>query len=89
MFGRRQKVEAGAAEACHFCNERVYLVERMAAEGTFFHPGCFRCEYCGTALKMSESDRRRRDTLVVAVRRLHVITSQLYLDAGGLECCLF
>ena len=50
---RRQKTEAGAAEACHFCNERVYLVERMSAEGRFFHHGCFRCEYCGTVLKMS------------------------------------
>ncbi|KAF0287391.1 [F-actin]-monooxygenase MICAL3 [Amphibalanus amphitrite] len=47
-----KKTEAGAAEACHFCNERVYLVERMSAEGKFFHHGCFRCEYCGTVLKM-------------------------------------
>ena len=61
----RQKTEAGAAEACHFCNERVYLVERMSAEGKFFHHGCFRCEYCGTVLKMSESPTGRDIIIVI------------------------
>ncbi|CAM1327312.1 MICAL3 (predicted), partial [Pycnogonum litorale] len=40
------------SEVCYFCKERVYLMERMSAEGMFFHRGCFKCEYCGTALRL-------------------------------------
>ena len=40
------------SEICHFCNKRVYLMERVNAEGRFFHRGCFRCEYCGTSLRL-------------------------------------
>ncbi|XP_053994798.1 F-actin-monooxygenase Mical isoform X2 [Hylaeus volcanicus] len=42
----------GGAEVCHFCNKRVYLMERLSAEGKFFHRGCFRCEYCSTSLRI-------------------------------------
>ena len=42
----------GGSESCHFCQKRVYLMERMTAEGKFFHRGCFRCEYCGTTLRL-------------------------------------
>lgn len=37
---------------CHFCDKRVYLMERLTAEGKFFHRGCFRCEYCSTSLRI-------------------------------------
>ncbi|XP_072766415.1 uncharacterized protein [Anoplolepis gracilipes] len=42
----------GSSEMCHFCNKRVYLMERLSAEGKFFHRGCFRCEYCSTSLRI-------------------------------------
>ncbi|XP_063236489.1 F-actin-monooxygenase Mical isoform X2 [Bacillus rossius redtenbacheri] len=42
----------GSSEMCHFCGKRVYLMERMSTEGKFFHRGCFRCEYCNTALRL-------------------------------------
>ncbi|KAI5701118.1 hypothetical protein M8J75_006235 [Diaphorina citri] len=40
------------SELCHFCNKRVYLMERMNAEGRYFHRGCFRCEYCSINLRL-------------------------------------
>ncbi|XP_067012830.2 uncharacterized protein Mical isoform X2 [Anabrus simplex] len=43
----------GGSESCHFCGKRVYLMERLSAVGKFFHRGCFRCEYCGTALRLN------------------------------------
>ncbi|XP_039287410.1 F-actin-monooxygenase Mical [Nilaparvata lugens] len=45
-------VAQGGSEMCHFCNKRVYLMERLSAEGRFFHRGCFRCEYCSTTLRL-------------------------------------
>ncbi|TGZ51075.1 Protein MICAL-3 [Temnothorax longispinosus] len=42
----------GGSEMCHFCNKRVYLMERLSAEGKFFHRGCFRCEYCSISLRI-------------------------------------
>ncbi|CAG7823578.1 unnamed protein product [Allacma fusca] len=42
----------GGSENCHFCKERVYVVEKMTAEGKFFHRNCFRCEYCNTSLRL-------------------------------------
>jgi hypothetical protein len=42
------------SDVCFFCNKRVYLMERMTANGVFFHRHCFRCslESCGTQLSM-------------------------------------
>lgn len=40
------------SEVCHFCQKRVYVVERMSAEGKFFHRSCFRCDYCNILLRM-------------------------------------
>ncbi|XP_049819876.1 F-actin-monooxygenase Mical isoform X3 [Aethina tumida] len=41
-----------ASEFCHFCDKRVYLMERLSAEGRFFHHGCFKCQYCHTQLRL-------------------------------------
>ncbi|CAG2062307.1 unnamed protein product, partial [Timema podura] len=46
----------GSSETCHFCAKRVYLMERMNAEGKFFHRGCFRCEFCNTSLRLGEEN---------------------------------
>ncbi|VVC28632.1 Hypothetical protein CINCED_3A006155 [Cinara cedri] len=45
-------IPQGGSEICHFCKNRVYLMERLSAEGRFFHRGCFRCEYCLTTLRL-------------------------------------
>ena len=44
----------GGSETCHFCGKRVYVVERMSAEGRFFHRSCFRCDYCGILLRLDD-----------------------------------
>ena len=33
---------ADSSDVCYFCNKRVYLMERMSANGVFFHRSCFR-----------------------------------------------
>jgi len=34
------------SELCWFCKRQVYVMERMSAEGKFFHRQCFRCSVC-------------------------------------------
>ncbi|KAL9984731.1 hypothetical protein ACROYT_G007062 [Oculina patagonica] len=41
-----------SSEHCFFCNRRVYLMERLSAEGHFFHRECFLCENCGCTLRL-------------------------------------
>ncbi|XP_045594784.1 F-actin-monooxygenase Mical isoform X2 [Procambarus clarkii] len=40
------------SDLCHFCGNRVYLVERLSAEGKFFHRQCFKCDYCAANLRL-------------------------------------
>ncbi|XP_043944621.1 F-actin-monooxygenase MICAL2-like isoform X4 [Protopterus annectens] len=42
----------GGSDICYFCKKRVYVMERLSAEGQFFHRECFRCEFCGTTLRL-------------------------------------
>uniref|UniRef100_A0A3B3IDN1 F-actin monooxygenase n=1 Tax=Oryzias latipes TaxID=8090 RepID=A0A3B3IDN1_ORYLA len=43
----------GGSDVCFFCRKRVYVMERLSAEGKFFHRSCFQCDYCGTTLRLS------------------------------------
>nr|XP_055030909.1 protein-methionine sulfoxide oxidase mical3a isoform X20 [Misgurnus anguillicaudatus] len=43
----------GGSDVCFFCRRRVYVMERLSAEGKFFHRSCFKCDYCGTTLRLS------------------------------------
>ncbi|XP_039605900.1 F-actin-monooxygenase MICAL2-like isoform X5 [Polypterus senegalus] len=43
----------GGSDTCHFCKKRVYVMERLSAEGYFFHRECFRCDFCKTSLRLS------------------------------------
>ncbi|KAJ8002904.1 hypothetical protein DPEC_G00163800 [Dallia pectoralis] len=43
----------GGSDVCFFCRKRVYVMERLSAEGRFFHRSCFKCDYCGTTLRLS------------------------------------
>ncbi|XP_055774280.1 F-actin-monooxygenase mical2b-like isoform X7 [Salvelinus fontinalis] len=41
----------GSGDQCHSCQKRVYVVERISAEGLYFHRECFRCDTCGSVLR--------------------------------------
>ncbi|XP_078076429.1 protein-methionine sulfoxide oxidase mical3a-like isoform X3 [Mustelus asterias] len=43
----------GGSDVCYFCGKRVYVMERLSAEGKFFHRGCFKCAYCGMTLRLA------------------------------------
>ena len=36
---------------CTYCDKKLLFVERVCAEGKFFHRTCFRCDYCGVPLR--------------------------------------
>ncbi|KAM4737736.1 F-actin-monooxygenase mical1 isoform 1-T2 [Anableps anableps] len=40
------------SEQCYFCGKMVYVVERISAEGRFFHRSCFTCHKCGITLRL-------------------------------------
>lgn len=42
----------GGSDTCHFCTKRVYVMERLSAEGYFFHRECFRCVACNCTLRL-------------------------------------
>ncbi|XP_061599174.1 F-actin-monooxygenase mical2b isoform X5 [Cololabis saira] len=39
-----------AGDKCHSCGKRVYMMERVCAEGLYFHRECYRCSTCSSAL---------------------------------------
>lgn len=42
----------GVSEACHFCKQRVYLMEKINAEGLVLHRSCLKCHHCHTNLRL-------------------------------------
>ncbi|XP_028843119.1 F-actin-monooxygenase mical2b isoform X4 [Denticeps clupeoides] len=42
----------GGSDICSFCQKRVYVMERLSAEGHFFHRECFRCSICRCTLRL-------------------------------------
>lgn len=38
---------------CFFCHQKVYAMERLSAEGLFFHRSCFACHACRGSLRMA------------------------------------
>uniref|UniRef100_A0A8C4VQP2 F-actin monooxygenase n=1 Tax=Gopherus evgoodei TaxID=1825980 RepID=A0A8C4VQP2_9SAUR len=42
----------GGSDICYFCKKRVYVMERLSAEGHFFHRECFKCNVCSTTLRL-------------------------------------
>ncbi|XP_046878558.1 protein-methionine sulfoxide oxidase mical3b isoform X2 [Hypomesus transpacificus] len=58
--GRRESVNlrsvfasGGTSDVCFFCKNRVYVMERLSAEGLFFHRSCFQCDYCSSTLRLA------------------------------------
>ena len=43
---------ANSSDVCYFCGKKVYLMEKMSANGFFFHRTCFRCSHCNCQLKI-------------------------------------
>ncbi|XP_057363376.1 F-actin-monooxygenase MICAL2 isoform X9 [Manis pentadactyla] len=43
----------GGSDTCSFCKKRVYVMERLSAEGHFFHRECFRCNVCASTLRLA------------------------------------
>ncbi|XP_074853473.1 F-actin-monooxygenase MICAL2 isoform X7 [Carettochelys insculpta] len=43
----------GGSDICYFCEKRVYVMERLSAEGHFFHRECFKCNVCSTTLRLT------------------------------------
>ncbi|KAI4891419.1 hypothetical protein NFI96_026956 [Prochilodus magdalenae] len=46
----RREFPQSLGDVCHACKKRVYVAERLRAEGLFFHRECFRCDTCSTPL---------------------------------------
>nr|XP_020863828.1 F-actin-methionine sulfoxide oxidase MICAL1 isoform X1 [Phascolarctos cinereus]XP_020863830.1 F-actin-methionine sulfoxide oxidase MICAL1 isoform X1 [Phascolarctos cinereus] len=42
--------EAEAGDLCSLCGERLYILERICADGRFFHRRCFHCHSCEAPL---------------------------------------
>ncbi|XP_072906036.1 F-actin-monooxygenase MICAL2-like isoform X10 [Hemitrygon akajei] len=42
----------GGSDICYFCKKRVYVMERLSADGKFFHRECFKCDFCSTTLRL-------------------------------------
>ncbi|XP_026573943.1 F-actin-monooxygenase MICAL1-like [Pseudonaja textilis] len=59
---KKLKQEAGtlpvspmrSSDACYFCGDHIYILERVSAEGRFFHRGCFKCHYCKITLRLGD-----------------------------------
>ncbi|XP_015273699.1 PREDICTED: protein-methionine sulfoxide oxidase MICAL2 [Gekko japonicus] len=43
----------GGSDICCFCKKRVYVMERLSAEGHFFHRECFKCATCASTLRLA------------------------------------
>ncbi|MCI4388817.1 hypothetical protein PGIGA_G00090320 [Pangasianodon gigas] len=50
---REFPVNVGGSDVCYFCSRRVYVMERLSAEGKFFHRSCFQCAHCSSTLRLS------------------------------------
>lgn len=39
---------------CSVCQKKLYVMERLSAEGLFFHRGCFQCSQCRRTLRLGD-----------------------------------
>lgn len=40
------------SDVCHFCKQKVYLTEKLSAEGLVLHRNCLKCHHCHTILRV-------------------------------------
>ncbi|XP_025755593.1 LOW QUALITY PROTEIN: protein-methionine sulfoxide oxidase mical3b [Oreochromis niloticus] len=48
-----RQVSSSCSHICFFCKQRVYVMERLSAEGLFFHRSCFQCGSCSSPLRLA------------------------------------
>ncbi|KAM4569837.1 protein-methionine sulfoxide oxidase mical3b isoform 2-T2 [Odontesthes bonariensis] len=48
---QQEVVFSSCSDVCYFCKQRVYVMERLSAEGFFFHRSCFQCDSCSASLR--------------------------------------
>ncbi|XP_056879350.1 protein-methionine sulfoxide oxidase mical3b-like isoform X2 [Takifugu flavidus] len=58
-----EEQSSGVSQVCSVCQKRLYVMERLSAEGFFFHRGCFQCCQCRRTLRLgnysfNQSNRR-------------------------------
>ncbi|TNM91454.1 hypothetical protein fugu_019834 [Takifugu bimaculatus] len=58
-----EEQSSGVSQVCSVCQKRLYVMERLSAEGFFFHRGCFLCCQCRRTLRLgnysfNQSNRR-------------------------------
>lgn len=45
---------SGGSQVCSVCQKKLYVMERLSAEGLFFHRGCFQCCQCRRTLRLGD-----------------------------------
>lgn len=74
----------GGSDTCHFCKKRVYVMERLSAEGYFFHRECFRCEVCSATLRLGGQVFDQGITRVLLIRQAcEVKRQQMHRSRNG------
>ncbi|XP_061524381.1 protein-methionine sulfoxide oxidase mical3a-like isoform X3 [Phycodurus eques] len=53
LVADREETTTCVSDVCFFCREKVYVMERLSAEGLFFHRSCFVCRLCRGTLRIS------------------------------------
>nr|XP_057908349.1 F-actin-monooxygenase mical1 isoform X2 [Doryrhamphus excisus] len=72
-------VSPANSNECCICGGRVYVLERISAEGKFFHRSCLTCHRCGITLRLGDY------TFHQATGRFYCeLHSEELVDAAGL-----
>jgi len=48
------KLTSGPGERCLVCSKRVYVKEKLSADGKIFHKTCFKCKHCKRQLSLGD-----------------------------------
>lgn len=49
---RNKRMSLGSSDRCLVCEKRVYILEKLTADGKVFHKTCFRCNHCQKVLSL-------------------------------------
>jgi F-actin monooxygenase len=64
----------GLSENCHFCKQKVYLMEKITAEGLTLHRSCLKCHHCHTSLRLGKFSSCLIDFDIKIMLLLYVLT---------------
>lgn len=73
---------SGSSQVCCVCLQRVFVLERLSAEGRFFHRCCFRCRRCLRPLRLGASSYDR------STRQCSSCSSCSSSEGSGLQAVL-